>query len=124
LTDLINYMRTKKEYTDQHIIQLLNSNKLYSKEIVDGKEVNFYWEKRNIQKIPFNRTFRAPIEFRNYLNRSNELEIQKDDRSMFIEFRVLNRMKYTLVRYSDGTECWIPYNHMIVSKCNHQVDVS
>jgi len=117
ITDLINYMRTKKELDDHHITQLLNSNKIYSKDIVDGKEVNFYWEKRNIQKIPFNRTIRPPIEFRNYLNFKNELEIKKGDYPIFIENRVINRMKYHLMRYRDGIECWIPGNHSIYQEC-------
>jgi len=110
ITDLINYMRTKKELDDQQIINLLNSNHIYSKECIDGKEANFYWEPRNICKIPIKRVIRPPIEFSHRMNHRNDLESKRAGKSMVIENRIINRAPYHMVRYRDGTECWIPGN--------------
>lgn len=110
ITDLINYMRTKKGLDEQQIINLLNMNRIYSKESIDGKDVDFYWEHRNIYRIPIKRMIRPPIELCHHLNFKNELELKRDVKSIFIENRIINRAPYHRVRYRDGMECWIPGN--------------
>ena len=108
IVDLINYLRTKQNLTDNQIIKLLNSNRIFSKEMLEGIEQSFSWEERNLKMIAFQRTIRPPLRYMEYLNDMNDMTMQDLHQVNFIKNKIISRREYYLIRYSDGMECWIP----------------